>query len=238
MTKKLLIVFASAAILAIVALSGAWMAGGADFRHNFEQDGHWSWTFGDDDKADHGPAKTRNFTIESGSQIAMEIPVELTFNRGDTPSMTVKGPANVVDRLIWKDGRLSIKGRMNTHRGLKVEITAPEIRSLDLDAPGDVEMVGLDQDQFSLTADGAIDLEAQGKVRKIFVRANGAGDIDLGKVVGEDATVRVDGAGDVTVGPTRLADIKINGVGNVTLKRKPVTLRSEINGIGSVDHDY
>ncbi|MBT0668888.1 DUF2807 domain-containing protein [Novosphingobium profundi] len=237
MFRKLLIVFASAAILSIVAFGGAWIVGGKDLRQEFTQNGGWSWDF-DEDEGELGPTTTRAFALASGAQIAMEIPVELSFTRGDTPGMTVRGPAKVLDRLVWKDGRLSVDGKLASHRSLKVQITAPEIDSLDLDAPGDVTLVGLDQERFSLSANGAIDLEARGKVRTIFVTAHGAGDIDLGKVEGDDATVRVDGAGDVTLAPRRLADIKINGVGNVTLKRKPQILRSEINGIGSVDHDY
>lgn len=238
MFRKLLIVFASAAILSVVAFTGAWVVGGEDFRREFTQNDGWHWDIGDEDE-DLGPIETRAFALASGSRIAMEVPVDLSFTRGEKAGMTVRGPAQVLKRLTWENGRLKLTGKQgHWHRGLKVVITAPEIRNLDLDAPGDVTLVGLDQEQFTLTSNGAIDLEAEGKVRKVFVTANGAGDIDLAKVVGEDATVRVDGAGDVTMGPSRLADIKINGVGNLTLVRKPEILRSEINGIGSVKHDY
>ncbi|MCJ2182235.1 DUF2807 domain-containing protein [Novosphingobium sp. 1949] len=238
MFRKLLIVFVSAVVLSLAAFGGAWLVGGDKFTREFAKNDGWSFTFGEDGDNDKGPVKTREFAIESGSQIAMEIPVELRFTRGDAPRMTVEGPSRVVDRLLWDNGRLSIDGSLHSRKGLKVTITAPEIRGLDLEAPGDVKLVGLDQDQFSLTADGAVNLDARGKVRKLFVTANGAGNIDLGKVEGEDATVRVDGAGDVTVGSSRLADIEINGVGHVTLVRKPEILRSHINGIGTVDHDY
>jgi hypothetical protein len=236
MLRKLLIVFASGVILSIVAFGAAFAIGGDRFTR--ELDENHGWGIHSDDHDDKGPRKTRSFALVSGSQIAMEVPVELVFTRGDKSEMTVTGPANVVDRLVWEGGRLSIQGSANIHRGLKVQITAPEIAGLDLDAPGDVTMTGLDQESLRLNARGAIDLEASGKVNRMFVTSAGAADIDLGKVQGRDATIRIDGVGDVTLGATGTVDVEINGAGNVTLVRKPATLRSRMNGIGDIDHDY
>jgi hypothetical protein len=242
MLRKLLIVFASGVILSIVAFGAAWVVGGDRFARDVQQKDGWNWTFDDDHGSDrhgdHGPRKTRSFALRSGSQLAMEIPVELVFTRGDTPGMTVEGPADVVDRLVWENGRLSVNGSMNIRHGLKVRITAPEIAGLDLDAPGDVTLTGLDQESLRLNSRGAIDLDASGKVDRMFVTSAGAGDIDLGQVEGRDATVRIDGVGDVTLGATGTVDVEINGAGNVTLIRKPATLRSRMNGIGDIDHDY
>ncbi|PNU01747.1 GIN domain-containing protein [Novosphingobium guangzhouense] len=237
MLRKLLIVFASGLILSIAAFALAWTIGGEKMRQEFQTNG---WYFNDDDSGHHdqGPRKTRVFAIQSGSQLAMEVPVDLEFIRGDKAEMTVEGPAGVVDRLVWENGRLSIDGSARIHRGLKVRITAPEIAGLDLDAPGDVNLHGLDQEALRINARGAIDLEASGKVARTFVTSDGAGSLDLGKVEGRDATIRINGVGDVTIGATGVVDVEINGAGNVTLVRKPATLRSRMNGIGDIDHDY
>lgn len=236
MIKKLLIVFASAAILCVATLGGIWLFAGKSIEKQLAEGADWNWTFGDDE--DEGPRKTRSFTIDPAVQLAMEIPVDLSFTRGDAPSMTVEGPANVVDRLTWEGGHLALPDTAHMRHGLKVRITAPEITGLDLDAPANVTLTGLDQDAFTLNGSGAVNLEASGKLRKVNVSTDGAGHIDLSKVDGEDATVRVDGAGDVTLGATNLVDVHINGVGHVSLVKKPKTLRTQINGIGSVDHDY
>jgi hypothetical protein len=238
MLRKLLIVFASGVILSIVAFGSAWIVGGKEFRHDIAAGTNWNWAVDDDDHDQAGPRKTRSFTLQSGSQLAMEIPVELVFTRGDKAEMTVEGPADVVDRLTWQDGHLSVSGSKSVRHGVKVRITAPEIAGLDLDAPGDVTLTGLDQESLRLNSRGAIDLEASGKVNRMFVTSSGAGDIDLGKVQGRDATVRINGVGDVTLGATGTVDVEINGAGNVTLIRKPATLRSRMNGIGDIDHDY
>ena len=237
MFRKLLIVFASGILLSIAAFSAAWLVGGERFRNEVQKDGGWGWHIGEDDE-DTGPKKTRTFAVQPGSQLAMEVPVELNFTRGDKAEMVVEGPARLVDRLVWANGRLSVPGDVHMRRGLIVKITAPEISGLDLEAPGDVTLKGLQQDQFTLKSQGAVNLEANGKVRKVALTSEGAGNIDLEDLQVQDATVRMDGVGNVTIGATGLVDVVINGAGHVTLVRKPATLRSQINGIGSVDHDY
>ncbi|WP_260925963.1 DUF2807 domain-containing protein [Novosphingobium sp. 9] len=241
MLRKLLIVFVSGVILSILAIGGAWIVGGKDVREAFQDGKGWHFDFDDDGKADHGPQHVRTFAVQPGQQIAMEVPVELHFVRGDKAQMTVSGPASIVDHLVWENGRLKTDGTGSArhfHHGVKVTITAPQIAGLDLEAPGDVTLHGLDQDRLDLKANGAIDLDASGKVRQMYVTSNGAGDLDLEGVDSEDAVIRMSGAGDVAVGASNLVDVEINGVGSLRLTRKPTTLRTQINGLGSVDHDY
>ena len=240
MFRKLLIVFASGTILSIVAFGAAWAVGGDQLRAEFARGHGWHWTIGDaeDGEEDRGPRKDRTFAVDPGARVAMSIPVELSFTRGDKAEMVVSGPAAVVDRLVWKDGRLSLPAGTGMRHGLKVRITAPEITGLDLDAPGEVTLTGLDQERFALRSEGAVDLDASGKVRQLAISSEGAGSIDLARVEADDATVRIDGVGSVTLGATRMVDVEINGAGKVTLVRKPQTLRSRLNGIGAIDHEY
>lgn len=239
MLRKLLIVFASGLVIAIVALSIAWLSGGRDLRDRFAR-GDVDWTFGDGHHGHHGgPTATRSFALASGAKLVMALPVDLEFRRGEQAGMTVEGPKEAIDRLVWQDGKLSLSGNaIHLHRSIKVTIVAPEIGDLDFDAPADVDLRGLDQQELHLTARGAVDLDAQGRVSRLFVDSEGAGSIDLSKVTGDDATVRIDGVGDVEVAATRLVDVEINGAGNVSLRNKPVTVRTQINGVGSVDKDY
>jgi len=239
MLRKLLIVFASGIALSIVAFSLAWLVGGSQFRQEFIDHGGWHWNIGDDD--DHGgPRKTRQFAIEPGMQLAMEVPVDMEFARGDKAAMTVEGDARDVDRLVFENGRLSMKGEDNHHwhHGLKVRIVAPQIGGLDFKAPGDVTLAGLDQDELRLASEGAIDLEASGKVKRLFVDNHGAGNFDLGKLDAEDARVELNGAGNITIAAVGDVRVVLNGIGNVSLEKKPRSLNTQINGLGSIDHDY
>ena len=237
MFRKLLIVFASGVILSIVAFSAAWVIGGGKFRQDFRENNGWTFELGDDE-TDHGPDKTRSFVIQPGTRLAMNIPVQLVFTKGDKAEMVVSGPQKLVDRLTFVDGKLDVDGDVHVRKGLKVRITAPEIESFDFDAPGDVTLTGLDQDSLTLKADGAINLDASGKVRKLDVHTAGAGNLDLAKLQVQDAKVGVDGVGNVTIGATGNVSISIDGIGSVKLVRKPAHLDTDINGLGKVDHDY
>ncbi|MDE8651746.1 GIN domain-containing protein [Novosphingobium album (ex Liu et al. 2023)] len=235
MLKKLLVVFASGTILCVVALGLAWVVGGKELHQSMLGGEGFNISFGPDAK---GPRKTRTFAIDSGQTLTMEVPVDLHFSRGDEAKMVVRGPAAAIDRLVWENGHLSLKGPARLGHGLDVTIVAPQIAGLDLEAPGDIALAGLQQDQFRLRSEGAVDLTADGKVRRLDIRAAGASDLDLARLDAEDATVRVDGMGDVSIAATRNVDVEINGAGNVTLHRKPAHLRSAINGVGSIDHEY
>ncbi|WP_156839783.1 GIN domain-containing protein [Novosphingobium aquimarinum] len=235
MTKKLLIVFASGLVLCVIAFSLAFATGGEELRSELSGEKDFHWTIGEEYE---GPTKDRSFAVNGGQTLTMEIPVELHFTRGDKAEMIVNGPAEAVDRLVFENGRLSLRGQKSLHAGLDVTIVAPELAALDMEAPGDVTLSGLQQDQFRLKSAGAIDLDADGKVRAVSIRTDGASDINLDKLEVEDATVLVNGAGDVSIAATGRVDVEVNGVGAVTLRKKPAALRTQMNGIGSVKHDY
>ncbi|VWX53689.1 GIN domain-containing protein [Novosphingobium sp. 9U] len=235
MLRKLLIVFASGLVIAIVALSAAWMAGGRELRDQVAS-GDVDWTIGGERLG--GPRVTRQFALASGARLIMALPVDLEFRRGDQAGMTVEGPKQAVDRLVWEDGRLSLPGRSHVRDSIKVTIVAPEIGDLDLNAPADVELRGLNQEQLRLTARGAVDLDATGRVRKLWVTSEGAADIDVSELENEDAVIRVHGVGDVEAAPVNLADIEVNGAGNITLKKRARTERAQVHGVGSVEHVY
>lgn len=235
MLRKLLIVFASGLVIAIVALSAAWMAGGKELRAQVA-DGDVDWNFGGERYG--GPRVARQFALASGARLVMALPVDLEFRRGAQAGMTVEGPKDAVDRLVWENGRLSLPEHGHVRDSIKVTIVAPEITDLNLDAPAEVELRGLDQGELRLTARGAVDLDATGRVRKLWVTSEGAADIDVAELDNEDAVIRVHGVGNVEAAPVNLADIEVNGAGNITLKKRARTERAQVHGVGSVEHVY
>lgn len=234
MYKKLLVIFASASILALVSFSAAFVFGGSELRNAFD-DGNMHWTVDDYD----GPISTREFAFDAGLPLTIDVPVDLRFERGAETSMTIEGPKEVVDALAYEKGVLTLgRGSSRLGDGLRVRITAPALPGLILEAPGDVSLVKLEQDEIEVRSSGAADVDASGKVKKLVLRADGAADFDFEALETEDADVEINGAGDVDLSATGAVAIAINGAGSVTLHRKPASLKSEINGVGSVDHAY
>jgi len=239
MIRKLLIVFASGLVLSILLLSAAWVVGGGEMVNRLRHEsGDWGW-HGHDSRGYHGPQATRSLIFDARKVLRIDVPASVHFTRGDTVRMTVEGPGRLIERLRWQDGRLSLGGHAPWFVGpIDITITAPQIPGLELHGASDVELIGLDQRSFTVDAFGAVDLEANGKVRTLSVNSHGAGDLDLERVEASDATVRVAGVGDVDISATGKVDAAISGAGDITLHRKPADLASRVSGFGEIRHDY
>lgn len=235
MIRKLLIVFVSGLVLSILLVSGAWVLGGDEIKSRFRHD-QGDWDFGDHEE---GPTVKRSFAFDGSQILKINGPVSLRFVRGPKSEMIVSGDARVIDGLRWQNGELSSERRgRRQHGGLTVEITAPQIAGLELRGPSQVKLDNLDQPSLHIEVRGPGDLDASGKVGRLDIDSRGVGSLDLSKVEAGDAAVRVRGIGNVDIKASGTVNAVLNGVGNITLHRKPASLNAETHGIGEVKHDY
>ncbi|MCB2047190.1 MAG: DUF2807 domain-containing protein [Novosphingobium sp.] len=234
MIRKLLIVAVSAAMLALVSIGAAVAIGGPALRKAFEE--RHVIVLGDEYE---GPTTTRQFEFDAAKMLVIDMPVDLRFERSDTASMEVEGPQEAIDDLVYENGKLGFsKGGKAKHASLSVVIKAPRLLGLHLDAPADVELFDLDQENFEVQSAGAADVTATGKIAKLRLESDGAADFDFENVEVTDASVEINGAGDIELSAKGIVDLEINGAGDVTLHTKPAKLNSTINGIGDVKHAY
>ncbi len=242
MTKKLLVVAASGLVLAILLLSAAWAIGGRGMLAAMHSSGwhfnDWNWTTDDDDH-EHGPVTTRSYPFDPAVPLVVDAPVELHFERGEHPGMTISGPARMISAVRWENGRLSLSDTSGwTHRSLDIRIVAPRVPPLTLAGAGDVSLNDLDQDDLKLNLSGAGDFDVSGKVRTVTLSSSGAGSVDLGKLSATDAAVSLSGIGSVDLAATGRVSVAVSGAGSVTLHRKPAELTSQVSGVGAIDQDY
>lgn len=234
MIKKLLIVAVSSGMLALLSIGAAIAIGGPDLRAAMN-DGHFEW---DSDEYD-GPVDTRQFAFDATKPLEIALPLDMKFTRSDTVSMTVEGPQDLIGKLVYEDGELSLPGSNHSFdEGIKVTITGPRLPELVISGPANVEVRDLRQPEFSLEMAGAGNIEASGKVERLAVDASGAGNIDLSNLESIDAEVSLAGLGNVEINANGSVDASIAGAGNVTLHRKPRKLDSSIAGLGNIEHDY
>lgn len=250
MIRTLLIITGAGLVLCVAALSGAAAIGGNDLaRHG------WTWTFHDDDenhtvhfeRGDDGPSVTRNLAWTGGDKLTVEIPGDVTYVQGDTPSVVVTGQKSMVDRVNIVDGRLTwdraddrndqVVFGWNIHDRLRVVVTAPSVKSFDLESSADLTIRGYDQPTFELNVSGSGDVYATGETRTATVDTSASGDSDLSGLRMVDANVDTSGSGDVSVGPTGAAKIDISGSGDVDLTRRPANLTQSVSGSGDIDQN-
>ena len=247
MIRTLLIITGAGLVLCVAALSGAAAIGGNDLaRHG------WTWTFrnGEEhqtvtfDRRDDSPAITRNMAWTGGDKLTVEISGDVTYVQGDTPSVVVTGQKSMVDRVNLIDGRLTwneadgnidhvVFGWSNNDR-LRVVITAPSVKSFDLESSADLSIRDYDQPTFALTVSGSGDVDAAGQTRTATIDISGSGDSDLSALQTTDASVDTSGSGDVRVGPSGAARIDISGSGDVDLTRRPANLQQSVSGSGDI----
>lgn len=247
MIRTLLIITGASLVLCIATLSGAAAIGGSDLaRHG------WTWTFREDgedhtvhfERGDDSPAVTRNLAWTGGDTLTIDIPGDVTYVQGDTPSVVIRGRKSMVDRVNLIDGRLTwdedddtdhvVFGWNNGSGRLRVTVTAPSVKRFDLESSADLSIRGYDQPTFELNVSGSGDVDALGRTETATIQTTGSGDSDLSRLRMTDARVDTSGSGDVSVGPTGRADIAISGSGDVDVTTRPATVTQDVSGSGDV----
>ncbi|WP_309628915.1 GIN domain-containing protein [Brevundimonas sp.] len=258
MIRTLLIIAAAALVLATASLGGAFALGGRDMaRHG------WEWTFRDRDgdtvsferdDGTRGPDTTRTLEWTGGQTLTVDLSADVEYVQGDTPGVTVTGPAQLVERVRLVDGRLTwaetdgtnhetvVFGRNEHGRGIwvhseevKIVVTAPNINTFNVEGSASVLLRDYDQDTLSVDISGSGEVSATGRTRALEVDISGSGDADLGSLAATDANVAIAGSGDAVVAPTGRADITIAGSGDVVLNTRPATVNQQVSGSGEVD---
>lgn len=257
MIRTLFIITGASLVLAAVCLGGAAALGGRDLaRHG------WTWTIKDSDgesirferveKADRGPHVTRTLTWNGGEVLGIDLAAEVRFVQGASPSVIVRGPREVVERVTLENGRLDLAdGReqvtVNWDRhgieawsdseDLQIVVTAPNVNRFDVRGSGRLAIENYDQPTLAVDLSGSGQITGRGRARTVEVDIAGSGEVDLDEVQTTDATVEISGSGEATIAPTGQARIDISGSGDVTLATKPANVISKISGSGDVHQD-
>jgi hypothetical protein len=234
MIKKLLLVAVGGVMLALLSIGGAIAIGGTDLRGAFK-DGRFEW----DPGAHDGQLATKELVLDVSKPLAVSMPLDMQFQRSETVSMKVEGPAELIKDLVYENGELKLrKVRNSFDEGIKLTITAPVLPALDISGPANIVIEDMRQPLFKLSMAGAGNVEASGKVERLEVEASGAGNVDLTDLEAGDADIDLAGLGNADINAVGKVNVSIAGAGNVTLHRKPRELKSDIAGLGNVDHSY
>jgi len=248
MIKKLLVVFAAAAVVSLTCFTFLNILGGfppgwqGPPWHGGERRWDWNWERSWGDHRDLGPEVTRNLTFTGGDRLEIYYPAEITYTQGPQAHFTVTGPQGLLDELTLENGVLRGPDRHHFRWGgprwdgrLRIDIVSPDTREFRLAGAEKLSLRNYDQDSLTIHSAGAADIDGQGKARHLDVEFAGAGHMDLGQLPVDDARVSIAGAGDATLDPHLSADVSIAGAGHVNLRSRPPILQTHISGFGSVD---
>ncbi|AQR60926.1 DUF2807 domain-containing protein [Brevundimonas sp. LM2] len=259
MIRTLFIIAAAGLVLATASLSGAFALGGRDLaRHG------WAWTFKDEDgdtvrfqRADDQRSAdvTRQIAWTGGDTLTVDLSADVDYVQGDTPGVTVTGPADLVEKVRLIDGRLTwaaedadgpnhetvVYGRNKNGRGMwaqseavRIVVTAPGVHTFNLQGSADLTLKDYDQETLTVDISGSGEVWANGTARALELDISGSGDADLSALATTDANVAIAGSGDARVAPSGRADIAISGSGDVDVTTRPATVNQNVSGSGEV----
>lgn len=202
--------------------------------------------------------RTQQRTVEPFSRVRVEGGAfKIIVRQGPAASVRVRAPAQSIESVNTSvtSGvlRVSSGGRFRMRQRAEVEVVTPSVEWVELAGLGHLQVQGVSGDALRVVVSGAGKVEVDARVRLLEVEIVGAGLADVagqaqvlraavtgtgalqaGGLQTQDAHVEVSGAGSATVAPADLLDASISGVGRITYRGQPKTIRQQVGGLGRV----
>lgn len=204
---------------------------------------------------------TRDFKVGDFDKLNLTTVADVYYTQstdGKT-SLRIYGSDNIV-KLVNVDVKdstliLSMKKKNIKKADLKIDISAPRLKSIKTGGVGDFNI----QDKIEVTTltvksegvgnmkindiscreldvyiKGVGDIYIQGKAEKASLVARGVGNINAADLVSREVTATSEGVGNISCHATQSIHASANGVGNISYKGNPVEKELKKSGIGSI----
>ena len=248
MIRTLLIIAGAALVLCIACFTGAAAIGGRDFVRAVEDGDSWGWTWDGDGEArrfrriEGGPRVTRTLDWTGSESLAVDMSADVVYVQDETASVTISGRQGDVDRVRLDGGRLTMTSVdravfFGHEDGLTITVSAPSVKTFQVNGSGDLDIRGYDQDTIALDISGSGDVEAAGRARSLTFDGTASGEAYLAPLEVTDAKVSMTGSGDVEISAMGAVDADISGSGDLHLARRPANLATADTGSGDVIQD-
>ncbi len=184
---------------------------------------------------------TKTVTLANFNSIRVAIAADVTISQGEPAAATLSGETRVLDKVAFDitGNQLTIRPStsFSTQQPLKIELVAPHVEAVALDASGQIEVRDVAESKLTLTINGAGDISANGQVANLTGLISGAGDLKLRRLEAAQADVTVEGAGNVEVTARQRLAATINGSGDIVYFGEPAAVTRNINGAGLIQAD-
>lgn len=211
----------------------------------------------------NGKGETITETRQTGTfnSIGLSMSATVYFTQGPDYSVQVMAQENIIGKIETEtDGdKLIVRIKKNVilghHDPIKIYITAPDIKGLDISASGEIKNQGpLTTGNLELnisgsgsinagiiycssveaTISGSGDIKADGGTATgENLRISGSGSIDLRNVSAEQVEATTSGSGDTYLNAGKSLDVTISGSGDIWYSGSP-SMNIHISGSGSI----
>lgn len=189
--------------------------------------------------ADLAGLEQRAFELDPFERIEIDANVALEVRRADTQSVRIATETDhfVSLEVASSDGTLTIRHlkKHRRQRHTRVEIALPRLTALRISGVVSGDVSGIDSDDFDLKFGGVGELRLSGRCGNADYKVSGVGDVDLAELRCRHVRARVSGVGDVALYAGETIELKISGIGSITVRGHPEVLGFKQSGIGDVD---
>ncbi len=186
-----------------------------------------------------GKMTTISKKISPFSMIEVYGGIDLIFRQSSTTEVKIKGDDNLVGLVSAKVSRgrlrISMTESYSTSNPLVVRVSSPRLKSLKVNGSSRVSLEKLNIESLDLDLVGSGDILAEGKVIKLSILLDGAGDVNAGQLFAQQASVVLKGVGNVEVYSGRLLNVVLEGSGDVIYYGRPNKINKKIHGVGDVE---
>lgn len=185
-----------------------------------------------------GNATSQPREVAAFSSIQLEASADVAVKVGQPQRLVVVADSNLLQHVKTevRGGKLVIDmdGDARPKTPLRVEVSVPELKELEIDGSGDVTVEGAKGDS-SLSIDGSGDIRWMGEAGALRVEIEGSGGVTLAGSATQ-LTVEVSGSGDVDAKELKARDavVEVEGSGDVAVQMDGGKLRAEVSGSGDV----
>ena len=194
-------------------------------------------------------AATRGFIVTDFDSLRLEGPIEVSIETGRGVSARGEGDADLLDRLdlavsarvlTIRLKRSPFESRETRNGPLRLTLTAPTLRRLQLSGAGSIKAKGLDKlraevisagsgsiavagiatDTLSVAQLGSGAIALAGAAKSLTMRVSGSGSLDAKTLTAADLDLTLDGSASVTLVADRTAKIAATGPGSITITGK------------------
>ena len=208
-----------------------------------------------------GPVVTENRTISPFQGLTLGVPANAYFTQAPDYSIELRAQQNILDEIetVIVNDELKIRFRhpgtsVRTHEEITVYVRAPEIRNLEVDGSGNLNVSPLTSSALRLFISGSGSMHAdnieastidasisgsgtmkvnEGNANSETVNISGSAVIDLGGVMVKDADTHISGSGVIKVNASKTLTAHLSGSGTVFYYGTP-SVSTSISGSGSV----
>ncbi len=192
----------------------------------------------------HGSGNIRSETrdIRSFGQVAVSGNTRVFVTQGEAPSLVVEVDDNLleyvraeVDDFTLRLGFAGTVGGYAPTQPLTFHLTAPRLRSLELDGAGAIEATNINAPRLVVEISGSGRVRLTGQIEEQYVTVNGSGTYDAAGTETETARVRVNGSGTALVWASNTLAARLNGSGRISYYGQP-QVSQDITGSGHVQY--